>query len=340
MARRFGLVIREAYERDNLDSSEGRERMDEKTSGWSRLGKQMASGVAAGALLLCMTAPQGRAWGREGHRLTALVAEHYLTPQTKAQIVELLHKETLAGIAPWADEYRADHPETATWHYVDIPASEAKFDRMRDCPASAADPKSPWRDCVTDRILYFEGRLGDASLSPVDRADALKFLVHFIGDIHQPFHALGDDRGGNGIKVTFLGNAVCGTYACNLHGVWDDSMIEEQGLSEQKYTDRLLQEIKDNNWQRLGGGEPTTWANISHHYAVEARAPNGALLTHEYVAEETKIVDAQLALAGLRIAHVLNRILGAPQLPVVPETPPRGTSLPKAPATPQAPASW
>jgi hypothetical protein len=274
-----------------------------------------------GFLMLSLSA-QGWAWGKEGHRLTALVAEHFLTPEAKAQVAELLAtdgngRETLASVAPWADSYRQEHPETGAWHYVDIPAAEAKFDRNRDCPVSKTDPKSPWRDCVTDRILYFEGRLGDTSLSTKDRAEALKFLVHLIGDIHQPFHALGDSRGGNDISVVFLGSPQCESYHCNLHGVWDDSMIEERGLTEAKYTDLLLKEIADNNWQTLAGGEPTTWANLSHQYAVRALVPNGALLRHDYYTEEIKVVDSQLALGGLRLAHVLNRILvaepGAPE---------------------------
>jgi len=263
-------------------------------------------------LLAGATAQYGWAWGREGHRLTALVAEAYLTPETKAQVAELLGHESLADVAPWADEYRESHPETGGWHYVDIPKDQAKFDRTRDCPVSQSDPKSPWRDCVTDRILYFEGRLGDTSLSRNDRAMALKFLVHLIGDVHQPFHAMGDDRGGNNIRVSFLGSAQCDASTCNLHGVWDSEMIAERGLSEPKYTALLLQEIKDNNWERLDGGEPTTWANISHHYAVEAVAPNGALLTHDYYNTEIKVVDAELALGGLRLARVLNRLLVAP----------------------------
>lgn len=289
-------------------------------------------------MLLCLAAPQGRAWGREGHRLTALVAEEYLTPETKAQIAELLAadssgKETLADIAPWADSYRADHPETGAWHFVDIPKSEANFDRMRDCPEPASDPKSPWRDCVTDRILYFEGRLGDTSLDLKQRAIALKFVVHLIGDVHQPFHALGDDRGGNGIPVSFLGSSMCDAFQCNLHGVWDSSLIDEQGLSEKKYSDRLLQEIKDNDWKRLDGGQPTAWANISHHYAVEAIVPKGALLTREYVTEESRIVDAQLALGGLRLARVLNRILGSD----APAIRPGSNPLPKTDAPAASP---
>jgi hypothetical protein len=272
---------------------------------------RVARGVAAAALMMAFTT-QSWAWGREGHRLTALVAEDHLTAETKAQVKELLGRESLADVAPWADDYRSQHPETAPWHFVDIPKSETKFDRMRDCPASP-DPKSPWRDCVTDRILYFEGRLGDDSLPKNERATALKFLVHFMGDIHQPFHAIGDDRGGNGISVSFLGSTACGSYKCNLHGIWDESILEHEGLSEPKFVEHLEKEIVENHWDKMTGGDPVAWANVSHHYAVNAYAPNGALITKEYVDEETKVVDAELALGGLRLARVLNRILVAPE---------------------------
>ena len=257
-------------------------------------------------------ATQSWAWGREGHKLTALVAEAYLTPEAKAQVKELLGKQTLGDVASWPDEIKSAQPETAPWHYVDIPKSAAAFDRDRDCPVSKMDPKSPWRDCATDRILYFEGRLGDDSLSPAERAIALKWIVHLIGDVHQPLHAIGDDRGGNGISVSFLGSKQCGSYTCNLHGVWDESLIDERGLSTEKYKDLLLKEIKDNNWEKMSGGDPVTWANVSHHYAVLAYAPNGALITHDYFSEEIKVVDAELALGGLRLARALNRILVAP----------------------------
>jgi len=302
--------------------------MNRLTKELAEQSKRSIRGVLIGVLMLCMGAQLSWAWGHEGHRLTALVAEQYLTPAAKAQVAQLLGNDTLADVAPWADSYRKDHPETGPWHFVDIPKAAATFDRMRDCPVSKADPKSPWRDCVTDRILYFEGRLGDESLSPEDRTFALKFLVHLIGDVHQPFHAVGDDRGGNDIAVSFLGTSMCDSYNCNLHGVWDNMLIEEEGLSEKQYTEKLLKEIKDNQWERLAGGEPTTWANISNHYAVEAMAPNGALITKEYVQAESKVVDAQLALAGLRIAHVLNRILVAPAAQAAPTVSPKVTRQP------------
>ncbi len=260
--------------------------------------------------MFCMATPPSWAWGREGHKLTALVAEQFLTRETAAAIAELLRGETLDSVASFADDYRSEHPETARWHFVDMPRDAAKFDRDRDCPVMASDPKGPWRDCVTDRILYFEQRLGDQTLSEKDRAFALKFLVHLIGDIQQPFHTLAEGRGGNNNKVTLLGSQQCGTRACNLHSVWDDSLIEDQGLSDKKYTAKLLDEIKTDHWERFGGGDPVAWANASHHYAVLAEAPNGAMLMRAYVTEESRIVDAQLALGGLRLATVLNRILG------------------------------
>lgn len=271
---------------------------------------RVARAIGLGLLVLLTVTPASWAWGREGHRLTALVAEHYLTPQTQAAVSELLGHETLADVASWADDYRIDHPETGAWHYVDIPRSAKGFDRQRDCPAPAGDPLARWRDCVTDRILYFEQRLADTSLTRRDRAMALKFLVHLIGDIHQPFHAIGDARGGNDIPVVFLGSTQCGEYRCNLHGVWDDSLIEDRGLSQKKYLDLLLEEIQQNHWEHFAGGDPIMWANVSHHYTVNAWAPNGALLTRAYVTQAQRIVDGQLALGGLRLAHVLNEILG------------------------------
>jgi nuclease S1 len=154
---------------------------------------------------------------------------------------------------------------------------------------------------VTDRILFFEERLQD-SLSREEHTIALKFVVHFIGDLHQPFHAFADARGGNGIAGTFLGSGTCGKYSCNLHGVWDTSLIEEQGLTEAQYRDRLLDEISQHHWDREANGDPVSWANRSHAFAVKALVATGPSINEEYVGQEAPVVDQQLALAGLRFA--------------------------------------
>jgi hypothetical protein len=280
------------------------------------------------ALFFCIATPRGWAWGHEGHRLTALVAENYLTPETLAAVKDLLGKDSIADVASWADDNRQAHPETGAWHYTDTPSTEATYNRERDCPASTSDPKSPWRDCVVDRIAYFEMRLSDKTLTHDQRAEALKYIIHFIGDIHQPFHVLGDAHGGNNITVTFMGSKQCGNYNCNLHGTWDDAMIEHHDLSEKKYTAFLLDDIRQHDWEKLAGGNPVQWANASHKYAVNALAPNGALITKEYYTEEIQVVDSQLALGGLRLARVLNTILGGQAVPPMPAVAPEAISKP------------
>lgn len=278
------------------------------------------------------------AWGHEGHRLTALVAQTYLTPQTRTAVQELLGKESMADVASWADEYRQSHPETGAWHFADTPSTEEKYNRERDCPVSKTDPASPWRDCVVDRIAYFEMRLGDKTLSHEQRAEALKYLIHLIGDIHQPLHLLGDARGGNDIKVTFMGSALCGSYNCNLHGTWDDAMIEHHDLSEKKYVAFLLADIHEHSWEKLAGATPVQWANASHRYAVNALVPNGAQLDSKYYAAEIPVVDSQLSLGGLRLARVLNTILSGQSVPpeVVPtKATPDRELLPKESSPPQ-----
>ena len=303
--------------------------------------KSLTRGVATVAVLFTLAPAPSWAWGREGHRLTALVAETYLTTETRAAVKDLLGKDTMAGVASWADEYRVDHPETGAWHYADTPSTETTYNRDRDCPAStpATDPPSPWRNCVVDRIAYFEMRLADKTLPKEQRTEALKYLIHFIGDVHQPFHVMGDDRGGNNVKVTFMGSSQCGSYNCNLHGTWDDAMIEHHGLSEKKYVDFLLADISEHSWEKLAGGTPVQWANVSHRYAVNALAPNGALLDSKYYATEIQVVDSQLSLGGLRLARVLNTILSGEPVPpqvIAPKATQEHELLPKvaAPAKP------
>jgi hypothetical protein len=264
--------------------------------------------------LLCFAlVQQCHAWGIEGHRLTALVAQEHLSPVAEENVRYLLGKESLTDVAPWADEYREDHPGTARWHFVDIPGAQDTYDRVRDCPLPANDAASPWRDCVVDRILYFEDQLKDPAVSKKQKELALKFLVHLLGDIHQPFHAIGTARGGNNVRVMFFGTPQCGMRSfCNLHGVWDDELLDHQGLSEKKYLAHLHSAILEHGWENLSGGDPALWANASHHYAQAAFVPNGTLISSDYYDKTIKVVDQQLALGGLRLAAVLNGIFTAP----------------------------
>ena len=144
------------------------------------------------------------AWGGQGHRLVGLIAAERLTPIATQNVAWLLDGKTLADVSSWADTIRSDQQQTYNWHFLNIPPDAKGYDRDRDCPRAAGveagSRADRWRDCAVDRILFWEQRLADVRLDRADRATALKFIVHFIGDFHQPFHTLGVGRGGNDVR--------------------------------------------------------------------------------------------------------------------------------------------
>jgi hypothetical protein len=157
---------------------------------------------------------------------------------------------------------------------------------------------------VVDRIESFKKVLSDSNASRDDRIEALKFLVHFVGDVHQPMHAIGGAAGGNGIAVTEFGSNQCGRHACNLHGAWDSGLIEHTGMGRDSYFAHLEKLISDEHLTR--SGSPEDWANESHADAQSAWVADGAQIDENYYQKEIRVVDQRLALAGLRLAAVLN----------------------------------
>jgi hypothetical protein len=265
-----------------------------------------------GSLLLFTAVPRANAWGREGHRLTALVAEDHMTPVALADAKALLGGESIADIASWADDYRQDHRETAPWHYVNIPANALTYDRMRDCPAPPGKPDAVWRDCAVDRILEFEAELKDSATDPKEKAFALKMLVHLVGDLHQPLHAMGDARGGNDLPVNQFGEKLCGKGPCNLHGLWDDGLIEHRNLKEKNYVAALESEIRERDWEKLVNGSPVSWANTSHRLGVNSYVDPNTYIGEDYYRKNIGLVDEELALGGLELARILNAVFTTP----------------------------
>lgn len=268
--------------------------------------------VFAGAVALSCTT-LANAWGDRGHRLVAMVAENRLTPAARINVQLILGKDSLASIAAYADEYRHEHGDTAEWHYVDIPKDATSYDRDRDCPANHNHPgepaDSPWRDCAADRIPYFIAQLRKPGLSLEDKRLALEMLVHLVGDLHQPLHAIGDARGGNDIKIAFLGTQQCGERTrCNLHGVWDYGMIDRRGLNDKKYLAALEAEISEHHWDQVSQENPKVWAEQSHQMAVSAWVPNNVSVGRDYYEAGIKVIDRQMAVAGIRLARILNSI--------------------------------
>jgi hypothetical protein len=259
------------------------------------------------------------AWGAQGHRLVGLIAAERLTPAAAKQVAWLLDGQTLADVSSWADTLTSDQVQTASWHYLNIPPDAFGYDRDRDCPkqpgVTAAGSRSDrWRDCVVDRISYWEERLGDAKLDRADRATALKFIVHFIGDLHQPFHALGVGRGGNDIKVRVFGEANCSNdpakpNPCNLHSVWDGRLIFRRGLDDAAYLGELKKLIVAKRFGSQPAGTPAQWAEQSFRLAKEALVKPDTNIDEGYYRRHITVIDERLSLGGVRLAAELNRIL-------------------------------
>jgi hypothetical protein len=255
--------------------------------------------AAAAAFLLFVPHSPAWAWGVEGHRIIADIAWDHLDNATLKNLRSFLDDSDLASISTWADDIRSAHPETGPWHYVDIPKDASGYE-AEDCPDD---------NCVVAQIEKFARILGDPQQPFAARSEALKFLVHFVGDLSQPFHAMGDARGGNDIPVTAFGSAQCGDYPCNLHGAWDTELIQHTGVPEHLYALQLEKMIASDHLQ-AGSADPVAWANESRQLAREAWVQPQANIDQAYYLRERPVVDRQLALAGLRLATLLNKELG------------------------------
>ncbi|MBV9481663.1 MAG: hypothetical protein JO249_13055 [Acidobacteria bacterium] len=249
-------------------------------------------------------------WGPEGHEVIATLAQTRLTGNARRGVQWLIGEASLASIANWADEIRPERDETYNWHFVDIPMNASGFSDARDCflPESKhKDAENDHQNCVVDRIEFFQQILSDDHASTDSRREALQFLVHFVGDIHQPLHAVAEAAGGNRIHVTEFGSAACGQRPCNLHGVWDSGLIEHTNLTVDQYVAKLDELIVAEHLSPSGNAED--WANESHDCARAAWLNEGAQVDENYYREQITIVDRRLALAGLRLAALLNGAL-------------------------------
>jgi hypothetical protein len=248
----------------------------------------------------------------------AIVAEHHLTPAVRKSVQGLLGDESLAEVAVWADDYLVGNNQTSYWHYVNIPVDARAYDRDRDCPrqpgVSAGGRGDAWRDCVVDRVRYNQERVANRTLDRADRAIALKFLVHLIGDLHQPFHALGVERGGNGIRVSVFGSPTCGypdgtRFPCNLHALWDSELIAHRKLRDREYAAELERQIAQ--WRWSASGTAVDWAMESHALAKAALLPERGEANEAYYRAQIARIDERLARGGLRLARALNDALAA-----------------------------
>jgi hypothetical protein len=240
------------------------------------------------------------AWGRNGHRASARLAESRLTPEARAAVRALLDEgESLADASTWADEHSRDIPGSAPWHYVNVPIDAPRYD-ARYC-----------RDnCVVSRLAEFRRILADPSAPRDRRRMALRYVVHLVQDVHQPMH-VGDrrDRGGNATQVSLFRDD-----RTNLHQVWDSGLLRNGFRNERAVTDALFDLARKPEARDWPGGVAEDWADESLAAARNAyRTPGanrpiqtGARLDREYQDANLPVAVERLTKAGLRLSEVLN----------------------------------
>ncbi len=254
-----------------------------------------------------LTAPLlGWSFAATGHHLVAQVCELELTTATRQAVSDLLTSQTLAEVSTWADEERTRDRSTSTWHYVDYNIKSGRIE-----PEHAKDPT------ILDAISSNSVALRRAE-STLTRQRALKFLVHFIGDLHQPLHcADNNDAGGNKTQV------ILGGKEERLHRVWDGPIVEN--MLTNRYSGKPLDEVATLLHQKylaqkaaITSGTPESWARESHEIAKNhvynlppASDNKPPLLTEEYLRQSDEVIERQLAKAGFRLAHLLNLLLDA-----------------------------
>ncbi len=246
-------------------------------------------------LLFCLISINGFSWGPTGHRVTGLIAEHYLNAKAKRKIKQLLGQESLALVSTWMDEIRSDSTrmDMADWHYVTIETGMT-YDQTK---------KNPKGDAIMtlERII---AELKSHKLTPQQELEDLKILVHLVEDIHQPLHVgCCDDQGGNKAKVKWFRNE------SNLHRVWDSDMIDDSKFSYTELVEALGEPDKSTvtAWQK---NSVRDWVDESMGYRKQVYNIGDGNLGYKYNYKNYPIVKLRLVQAGVRLAGILNQIYG------------------------------
>lgn len=264
------------------------------TARQARTGLGIPAAAATLALITLILVPAtAAAWGPNGHRVVGRIAEGHLSPEARRGVEAILGSESLARVSTWADEIRSDSSwnEAIPWHYINIPPGGELETAER---ASGGD--------LLAALERFEAVLRDEGAPLEEKRTALKFLVHFVGDAHQPLHSgYASDRGGNDILVLWFDEPT------NLHSVWDSRLIEHQQLSFSELAEFLDHPTPDQiaTWQASGYRD---WINESRDLLDQAYEVGDRRLSWHYAYRVTPIVEERLLQGGVRLAGLLNRV--------------------------------
>lgn len=237
-------------------------------------------------------------WGLTGHRVVAEIAQQHLSKKAKKEISKIFGKESLAWWANWPDFIKSDSNwnHASKWHYVDLPGHIGKEEFI------SALKKLPGKNLYT-QIPEMMAQLKDKSLSIQQRRNALVFLIHLVGDLHQPLHVGRDeDQGGNKIVVYWFGDKT------NLHTVWDSEFINSQQYSYTEYA-RLLDIASPEQVKAWQSTSLEDWFYESHVLSdsIYDASPNESKLSYRYNYQFQQALNEQLLKGGVRLAALLNK---------------------------------
>lgn len=273
-------------------------------------------------LALAAPGPVAHAWGHEGHRVTGRIAESLLTPKARHELRAILGWRRLSTTATWMDDQRdalkTVNPATARWHYEN-----------RDICAGGTSTSCATGDCPTRKIAEYHAVLASPAATRAQKREAVRYLVHMIGDIHQPLH-IGDngDRGGNDVAIVPEARdqeAPAGREPITLHAFWDGYLVDVamHGRGERRFA-MALRERFSGELRGWMAGDASSWAGESFDLArdfaypmldasacgVPLRGRTFQFRTDSaYVAGGADIASRRIAMAGARIAFALNSAL-------------------------------
>lgn len=255
-------------------------------------------------LLLLVAMSPLAAWGPYGHQVVAEIAARELNPTARAEVERLLGDRAgnaMREASTWADEIRGEERwrHTGSWHYLNFERGDCSYIAKQNCRGG---------NCVVGAIEREARILADRKASKAKRANALRFVIHFVGDVHQPLHAgFSHDRGGNDFQVRY------GRDGGNLHGFWDQDIIRaDRGrLAVNPHADDLFAAPgPDGDWH-WHDNAAATWAEASCSVVQQPDFyPPRGRIDDAYVRRFAPVVDDQLEAAGHRLAALLNQILG------------------------------
>ena len=283
------------------------------------LSRSVCVAVLSLGLLGVLLSSSAHGWSRFGHEVVGHLAEYELTPAARDRIADLLGEHSLADVASWADEVRPDRPETAPLHYVNGP-----LDRLVPHKTDFDLP----RGNVYSAVLGYAGRIVDDSLPERERVEALKFFVHFVGDLHQPLHAgFAEDRGANDVPVLYRGEMI------NLHRYWDNEILDhaQSRFSSREFGAVLYDRFSDREreiWR--GEDDPRAWVIEARRLIFNGLYPRPrsdavaeghdpvAVIDESYAEVWRPVAELQLARSGARLAGALNYVFDAGESPFSP----------------------